>query len=357
MAQYIYQMHGLFEMHFIAFIGSAILITYQNWKLQIPLLLVVVIHHGLFGYMQYAGYNNVYFTQLDYMDMQTFIIHIILAAAIFFICGLWAYNFMKNSKRQIELAFEMTRLQQEKAQEEKALKEALLVMSNKKNKDLEQFAFVASHDLQEPLRTTTSFVNLLQQQYQGKLDEKADKYLTYIRQSSDRMKVLIKDLLDYSRIGSKNETQLVDCNIMLNEVLADLGTAIQEASAVIKTDPLPVITGYPTEIKQLFQNLIVNAIKFRKKNVSPLIKISVKKLDGFWQFEIEDNGIGIEPQHHERIFVIFQRLHTRNEYQGTGIGLSHCKKIVELHKGNIWVKSTPGEGSIFHFTVGENNNL
>ena len=232
-----------------------------------------------------------------------------------------------------------------------------LVIKNKelekKNKELEQFAYVASHDLQEPLRTTSTFVELLQQQYKGKLDEKADKYLSYITQSSDRMEVLIKDLLDYSRIGHKKELQKVDCNKILQDVLADLGTAIQETQANIQGDLLPVIRAYPTEIKQLFQNLIANAIKFRKKDVNPEIRISAQDLKGYWEFSFHDNGIGIEKNHTNRIFIIFQRLHTRTEYNGTGIGLSHCKKIVELHNGKIWVESTLGIGSTFYFTIPE----
>jgi len=230
----------------------------------------------------------------------------------------------------------------------------------RKNRELEQFAYVASHDLQEPLRTTSSFVSLLQEQYYGKFDAKADKYFTYIQQASDRMKVLIKDLLDYSRIGSKKELERVDCNKTLNEVLADLGAAINDANADIDYKPLPVVSGYPTEIKQLFQNLIINAIKFRKKDTFPQMKISAEKIDGHWEFAFKDNGIGIEKKHSEKIFHIFQRLHTRAEYEGSGIGLSHCKKIVELHKGKIWVESMPGEGSTFNFTLPitsyENNN-
>ena len=222
-----------------------------------------------------------------------------------------------------------------------------------KNKELEQFAYVASHDMQEPLRTTSSFVELLQQQYRGKLDEKADKYLSFIAQSSDRMKVLIKDLLDYSRIGRKKELAKVDCNAILHEVLDDLGAAINETGAQIKSGPLPTLNGYPTELKQLFQNLLINAIKFRKKNVSPQIDISVKCIGGNWQFAVKDNGIGIDKKHNERIFQIFQRLHTRNEYDGSGIGLSHCKKIAELHRGKIWVESIPDRGSSFYFTISD----
>jgi PAS domain S-box-containing protein len=255
----------------------------------------------------------------------------------------------------------ITDITQRKKHEELLLEsESSLERKNKelerKNKELEQFAYVASHDLQEPLRTTTSFVELLQQQYKGKLDEKADKYLSFITQSTARMGVFIKDLLDYSRIGYKKEIQEVDCNKILQDVLEDLDAAIMETQASILAEPLPVMNGYPTEIKQLFQNLIANAIKFRKKDTVPEIKISVQNIKGYWEFAFKDNGIGIEKQHSERIFIIFQRLHTRNEYNGSGIGLSHCKKIVELHKGNIWLESGLGKGSTFYFTIPQTTN-
>ncbi|MBK5273212.1 MAG: GHKL domain-containing protein, partial [Bacteroidia bacterium] len=269
--------------------------------------------------------------------------------------------FSENGKYKGALAM-ITDITQRKLHEEQLKKsEADLELKNKeleqKNKELEQFAYVASHDLQEPLRTTSSFAELLQQQYKGKLDEKADKYLTFINQSSDRMKILIKDLLDYSRIGRKKELEQVDCNIILEEVLADIDVAIKETQTEIKFSRLPVIKGNPTEIKQLFQNLIINAIKFRRQDESPRINISAKRKDKHWEFSCSDNGIGISEDHRERIFIIFQRLHTRNEYEGSGIGLSHCKKIVELHKGKLWVDSTLGEGSTFYFTIPENNNL
>ena len=242
-----------------------------------------------------------------------------------------------------------------KAEETLLRSEADLEIKNKqlqqKNKELEQFAFVASHDMQEPLRTTSSFVELLQKQYKGKLDERADRYLNFISQSSDRMKVLIKDLLDYSRIGRKKELDEVDCNIMLQEVCEDLGCAITETGAKIEAVRLPVIKGYSTEIKQLFQNLVANAIKFRRQNEAPYINIGVKGKGDCWEFTFKDNGIGIEERHMERIFIIFQRLHNRREYEGSGIGLAHCKKIVELHGGKIWIESKPGEGSTFYFTL------
>ncbi len=221
----------------------------------------------------------------------------------------------------------------------------------RKNTELEQFAYVASHDLQEPLRTTSSFVQLLKQQYQGKLDERADKYLRFIHESSDRMKVLIKDLLDYSRIGTKNELELVDCNAIIKNVIADLHSAITESGTIITISELPLINGYSTEIKQLFQNLLINAIKFRRTDVQSEVQVAARREEDQWIFSFRDNGIGIDKAHNDRIFIIFQRLHTRTEYQGSGIGLSHCKKIVELHHGKIWVESTPGKGSTFYFSI------
>ncbi|AXY77870.1 HAMP domain-containing protein [Paraflavitalea soli] len=223
----------------------------------------------------------------------------------------------------------------------------------RKNKELEQFAYVASHDLQEPLRTTTGFVEALRKQYKGMLDEHADRYLDYIAQSSDRMKILIKDLLDYSRIGREKQFVPVNCNVMLAEVLSDLDTVIGESQAAIKVGELPVVNAFPTELKLLFQNLISNSIKFRRRGVAPLISIDVQSRNGYWKFSVQDNGIGIDPSHHDRIFIIFQRLHNRSDYEGSGIGLAHCKKIVELHGGEIWVESTPGKGSTFFFTIAE----
>ena len=252
------------------------------------------------------------------------------------------------------------RRQQKKLQQQVDEKTIQLVVANNdltmKNKELEQFAYVASHDLQEPLRTTAGFVNLLQQQYLGKMDEKADKYLVFIAEASNRMRTLIKDLLDFSRIGAKKEFDKVNCNEVLKNVKKDIMAAVNETGASIESDILPVINGHATEIQILFQNLILNAVKFRKKDTIPQIIISVTKVNHYWQFSFKDSGIGIEKQYCERIFDIFQRLHNRTEYEGSGIGLSHCKKIVEMHYGKIWVESIPGEGSIFYFTIPENRS-
>ena len=251
----------------------------------------------------------------------------------------------------------------EKKQLEKVIRETNITLERKvkqrteelvrKNKELEQFAYVASHDMQEPLRTTASFVDLLRKQYKGRLDDNADKYLDYIVQSSDRMKVLIRDLLEYSRLGREKEKRQVDCNSIIEQVRADLNRVIRDSQAQVIAGRLPLLDGFPTELKLLFQNLVTNSIKFRRPGVAPIVEINAERSNGAWQFSVSDNGIGIEPQYQEKIFVIFQRLHNRTDYEGSGIGLAHCKKIVELHGGQIWVESVPGAGSTFYFTISE----
>jgi two-component system, sensor histidine kinase len=221
------------------------------------------------------------------------------------------------------------------------------------NVELEQFAYVASHDLQEPLNTTTGFVKLLKQKYEGRLDNEADQYLKFIAQACDRMKALISDLLEYSRTGRHKELQQVDCNNLLADVLADLDSIIRKNKAIIHAEKLPVLNGNATDLKLLFQNLISNAIKFRKQDCYPEIQIRVVKKAGYWQFSFTDNGIGMDPQFNDKIFGLFKRLHTRDQYEGSGIGLAHCKKIAELHGGKIWVESAPGQGSTFYFTIQE----
>ena len=262
--------------------------------------------------------------------------------------GILANNF--NS-----MAEELERLEKENREVHNSLEKKVrhrTAEMESKNKELEQFAYVASHDLQEPLRTISGFVELLQKQYRGRLDANSDKLLDYILQASDRMKVLIKDLLDYSRLGREKAIKEVDCNHLLAEVLADLDQIIKESGASVLTGPLPVIQAYPTELKLLFQNLITNSIKFHKPGLAPAVAIGSEKENGHWKFSVRDNGIGIDQQFSERIFIIFQRLHNRSQYEGSGIGLAHCKKIAELHGGNIWVESELGQGSRFFFTIG-----
>ena len=219
------------------------------------------------------------------------------------------------------------------------------------NKELEQFSYIASHDLQEPLRTLISFAELLKEEYSGKLDENADIYLNYILQSSGRMQNLVKGLLDYTRIGKERELSSVDCKLLIYQILTDLQLSISESEALITVKELPIINAFAIELRLLFQNLISNALKFRRKGIAPEIEISAIDKDKYWLFALKDNGIGIDKNDKEKIFIIFKRLHNRGEYEGTGIGLSHSKKIVELHGGQIWVESNLGEGSTFYFTI------
>ncbi len=238
----------------------------------------------------------------------------------------------------------------QRKQAEQKLKKAIAELA-RSNQELEQFAYVASHDLREPLRKIKSYTDLLVKRYQGQLDEKADKYIAYITDGAVRMQTLITDLLTYSRVGTEElPLKPTDLGAVLNRTLSDLSTAIRENNAIIQADPLPTVRANSTQMGQLLQNLIANAIKFRTLQ-PPQIQIKAALHDKCWTICVQDNGIGIEPQYSDRIFVIFQRLHTKEEYSGTGIGLSICKKIVERHGGKIWVESEPGQGTTFCFTL------
>ena len=222
----------------------------------------------------------------------------------------------------------------------------------KANRELEQFAFIASHDLQQPLTTIDGLVQLLSRNYQESLDTKANGYLTRIRSGTIRMKNLIRDLLRYFRIGEQDEDfELIDCNNVLNLVRANLKEMIENNDAVITSDFLPTLMGNSSQITQLFHNIISNAIKFRQPEKPPRIEISVAKRNDQWLFRFRDYGIGIRPQYFEQIFELFQRLHNQHKYHGTGIGLPICRKIVECHGGRIWVESELGSGTTFYFTI------
>ena len=222
------------------------------------------------------------------------------------------------------------------------------------NMEIEQFAYIASHDLQEPLRTIINYTGLFNKRYQGKLDENADKFLAAIIGATSRMQSLIRDLLDYSRIEKGTAKAEVDCNLLLKEISDDLAVSLTDSGTKIIADDLPVISGYVSGVKSLFQNLISNAIKFKRNGVAPVIKITAESKETEWLFVISDNGIGIKKEFYNKLFIIFQRLHNKEEYPGTGIGLAQCKKIVELHGGEIRVESEYGKGSNFYFTISKN---
>jgi light-regulated signal transduction histidine kinase (bacteriophytochrome) len=222
---------------------------------------------------------------------------------------------------------------------------------SRSNAELEQFAYVASHDLQEPLRMVRGYTSLLARRYQGKLDKQADEFIAYATDGANRMQGLIQDLLSYSRVGTKSKQfARIDCEAVIAQTLTALQVAIQESGARVMRDQLPIVMGDETQLGQLFQNLIGNALKYRNSR-APEVHISCAQKAGEWVFAVKDNGIGIDPQYHERIFLIFQRLHGKAEYPGTGIGLAVCKKIVERHGGKIWVESELGRGATFIFAL------
>ncbi|WP_026968109.1 PAS domain-containing sensor histidine kinase [Algoriphagus terrigena] len=220
------------------------------------------------------------------------------------------------------------------------------------NKELEQFAYVASHDLQEPLRMITSFLGLIEKRYAGQLDERGLQYINFAIDGAKRMKTIILDLLEFSRVGNTSESKkTTNTASLLEEVLLLSKKSITEKNATIHIGPLPVILCQGSAIIQLFQNLISNGLKYQAPGNRPEIWIEAKELEHHWQFSVRDNGIGIDPEFRQKIFIIFQRLHQKDQYSGSGIGLAICKKIIEFHGGKIWVESNPGQGSTFHFTI------
>jgi len=238
--------------------------------------------------------------------------------------------------------------ERKKAEEKLRLKLEELARSNA---ELEQFAYVSSHDLQEPLRMISSYLQLLQRRYQGNLDDRADKYIHFAVDGAARMQNLINDLLEFSRVTTRaGEPEPTDSALVLNQVLSNLELYIKENKATVSHDPLPEVMADSTQLAQVFQNLIINGIKFHREEASRIC-ISAEKKAGEWLFSVKDNGIGIDPQYSEKIFELFKRLHNKEEYPGTGIGLAICKKIVGRHGGRIWVESELGEGSTFYFTL------
>ncbi len=263
-----------------------------------------------------------------------------LIGVIFFLGALFVFLVVKAGKLSLEKL---------KSTNETLVEYSLSLES--KNKYLEQFSYITSHDLQEPLRNVSSFTDLLKSEYKGKLDGNADKYIEFISDSSDQMSGMVNGLLEYYQIESNVEIGNVNCNTIITDVTNELSEEIKENNIHLQIDTLPEIKAYKKELQALFKNLISNAIKFRQKDIQSFVTISAKKNAANWEFSVRDNGIGIKEEHFVKIFLIFQRLHNKTDYKGTGIGLALCEKIVQLHKGNIWVTSRPKHGSTFYFTI------
>jgi PAS domain S-box-containing protein len=234
-------------------------------------------------------------------------------------------------------------ISERKAAEDKIIKYSL---------EMEQFAYIVSHDLREPLLTIKNYIKILtEEEINDSLNKNAKKYAEIIIRASNRMEALINELLEYSRLSDKMDFEKIDCNDLIDQIKKSLNLIIDSSGTKIFVNKLPVVRANSLKLKLVFQNIIDNSIKFRRKDVIPEIHISFIKVKNGWQFEISDNGIGMEEKHGAKIFNIFQRLHNKSEYEGIGIGLAHCKKIVEMHNGNIWVNSKLGLFSTFYFTI------
>jgi len=346
MAQFIYQMHGLFEMHFIAFIGSAILVTYQNWKLQIPLAAVVIVHHAMFGYLQFIGYDKIYFTQLDYMTLQTFLIHGFLATVIFFICGLWAFQLKKLNELQIEQTFEMGRYQEEQLQ-----KKALLQSNEdlkKSNRELDSFVYSVSHDLRAPLSSMLGVVGICET---GVLDPFMMKNISFLKSSIKKLDGFIIDILDYSRNArlevDRQEIHFTDLLTELSNNLKFMGINDQR-KVDIRTTVQNGVAFYSdkSRINIILNNLISNGIRYQNPQVpDPFVEIIVNVSESAANILVKDNGIGIDQGNKEKVFNMFYRV--SNNSIGSGLGLYIVKEAVDKLNGVLELRSEIGKGTEF----------
>ncbi len=274
----------------------------------------------------------------------------VMLLGFFFIFVFILTRIKMEYQRRLKLISELEDSLEELKRTKEELEQKSLDLT-RSNDDLKDFAFSVSHDLQEPLRIIAGYVNLLARRYKGELDSDADEFIEYTVDGVKRMQALIKDLLEYSQVGTREKHfKPIESSLAVGLAVGNLQTAIEECGAVVTYDELPTVTADLSLMSRLFQNLIGNAIKFRGKD-TPGVHISAGRKGTEWVFSVRDNGIGIDSRQTERIFLIFQRLHDRDEYPGTGIGLAICRKIVERHGGRIWVESEPGKGSTFYFTI------
>ncbi|MBS1662859.1 MAG: response regulator [Bacteroidetes bacterium] len=372
MAQFIYQLHGLFEMHFFAFISSTLLVTYQKWKLQIPLLIFVVAHHGVFNYLQYSGNASVFFTRLDFLDLNTFIIHILLTAVIVFICGLWAYQLNKAGQIQIEQSVRMATLQREaivlleRKRSEDEL-EAAYIKAETARKEAERanraksiFLATMSHEIRTPMNGVIGMASLLAE---TPLNEQQQAYTETISVCGETLLNVINDILDFSKIESGSmelEEEDFDLHLCIEHILDIFGaraakTGIELLYQIERDVPI-YIRGDDHRLRQILTNLIGNAMKFTEQGEIFIgVRLIETSLAGWLTlgFEVRDTGIGIPPEKMERLFKAFSQVDssTTRKYGGTGLGLAISEQLVRLMGGTIGVESQPGAGSTFTFTI------
>ena len=297
------------------------------------------------GYANFPGFDWLVLFRLD-RDQ----VYAPIDRLIWMVGGIGLLVILPLTGYGIWVSWELGREKNDLVEARQKLEESVAELG-RSNADLQQFAYVASHDLQEPLRMVSSYTQLIARRYKGKLDADADEFIAFAVDGANRMQRLILDLLAYSRVNTAGrQFEPTAMETVLKAALNNLTNAVKESQAVITHDPLPAVMGDDKQLAQLFQNLLSNAVKFGGAQ-PPRIHISAKQTDGEWLFSVRDHGIGLDPQYVDRIFVIFQRLHTREEYPGTGIGLAICKKIVERHGGRIWVESELGKGATFYFTM------
>ncbi len=311
--------------------------------------------------MQYIGFEKIYFTQLDHMGLQTFIIHVILAAVIFFICGLWAYNFKKSSELHIEQSFEIGKLEEENIKKE-ALKQMNETLEQRViertaeletvNKELEGFNYSVSHDLRAPLRVIQGYGKMLLKTASGRLEADEEENLNAIINNAKHMGHLVDDLLDFSRLGRAHLTKNpVDMEDVINGVVKEIKASDPGNGVDIRIGQMQRTNCDATLIRQVWMNLISNAVKYSRKKENPIIEIGSTGINGHQTFYIKDNGAGFDMEHSGKLFSVFQRLHKVTEYEGTGVGLALVHRIVTKHGGKIWANARENEGATFYFTL------